>query len=63
MSTSRKVLAIFGFLLAGPSNVRAVPSEENGVTKLEVLIGMIGGGLDGVGYNPFSGEVVARVVL
>src|SRR5260370_40218905 len=63
VSTNRKVPAIFGFLLAGPGNVRAVLSEENGVTKLEALIRMIGGGLDGVGDNPLSGEVVARVAL
>ena len=63
MSTRRKVLAIFGFLFAGPGNVRAALSKEDGVTELEALIGMIGGGLDGVGDNPFSAEVVAGVAL
>lgn len=63
VSKGRKVFAIFGFLLAGPGNVRAMLSEENGVTKLEAFLGMIGSRLDGVGDSPFSGEVVARVGL
>ncbi len=31
------------FLFAGLCNVCAMPSEKNGVTKFETLIGMIGG--------------------